>query len=192
MDVGRSFLLPLAGGGGGSVDDAGGVDLSPTVLDRPKEVLGGEREVPGEREVLADAAPRAAPLSWADEARGGASSWTSAIAKTAKMGRKTEGSKAGDADAPVYLWDRWLEAGLGRSLPAGWRGAIDPVRSFLLQQWKRRLIRSFWIWLRSTNRAGVLVSRPPHWSGVEVLLVERAPPGKRYTWDQKSGGRTRT
>ena len=47
-----------------------------------------------------------------------------------------------------------------------------------------RLTRSFWIWLRSTNRAGVSVSRPPHWSGVEVLLVERGPPGKRYTWDR--------
>ena len=140
----------------------------------------------------ADAAPRAAPLYWAAEARGEASLWPSSIAKTAKMGKKTEGSKADNADAPVYLWDCWLEAGLGRSLPAGWRGAIGPARSFFLQQWKRRLTRSFWIWLRSMNCAGVLVSRPPHWSGVEVLLVEQGPPGKRYTWDQKSGGRTRT
>ena len=132
----------------------------------------------------ADAAPRAAPLSWAAEARGEASSWPSAIAETAEMGRKIEGSKADDVDAPVYLWDCWLEVGLGCSLPAGCRGSISPVRYFLLQQWKRHLTRSFWVWLRSTNRAGVSVSRPPHWSGVEVLLVERGPPGKRYTWDR--------
>ena len=91
------------------------------------------------------------------------------------MGRKTEGLKADNADAPVYLWGCWLEAGLGSSLPAGWRGAIGTVRSFLLQQWKRRLTCNFWIWLRSTNQAGVSVSRPPPGRGWRSRLLRESP-----------------
>ena len=68
----------------------------------------------------ADVAPRAALLSWAAEARGEASSWPSTIAKTAEMGRKTEGSKAADAadadDALVFT------CGI-----VGWRRAWDAL-----------------------------------------------------------------
>ena len=63
------------------------------------------------------AAPRAALLSWAAEARGEASSWPSTIAKTAEMGRKTEGSKAADADDALVF-----TCGI-----VGWRRAWDAL-----------------------------------------------------------------
>jgi len=68
---------------------------------------------------------------------------------------KQDGQKADDAAVPVRLWDSMFLLSRAtipevqhRPVPDGWRRGLDLFRNLLIRVWRRRVFRSWTVWLQ--------------------------------------------